>query len=276
MERQQEQRPVLIEAFADEIAPQFLVHMSDLSSESSEDEASYDEDDSDDDRKMPALPSSRMISERSFENENQFQNRERDGFLSTNYSRMSTSNVAISASVAKASSSTTTTKGTRSIQNKFPGAPKRRDPRLCDHTYRDLSQIQADMKYADMIEDREGEFGFIIKLHEILENFAKYVDWLPHGRSFRIVVPKRLETNVFPTYFNHNRLHTFMKQLINWGFKHITRGRDRNSYYHEVSINVYLFAHLCHASNTELLSFNSSFFIGVSERITTSMSIYDV
>ena len=113
---------------------------------------------------------------------------------------------------------------------------RKRNTRVVDHTYRDLSRIPADMKYDDLLENPQGEFSFLIKLHAILNKYSKYVGWLPHGRSFRVIVPKRFETHVLPEFSKvQNRRHTFIKHLINWGFKHIIKGPDRNSYYHEVS-----------------------------------------
>lgn len=120
---------------------------------------------------------------------------------------------------------------------------RKRSQNGVDHTYRDLSRIPKDMKHSEMLENPKGKYSFLIKLHEILEKFPRYVLWLPHGRALRIVVPKRLETHVFPKYFNHGRLLYFIKDLINWGFKHITKGRDRNSYYNEAFLEG--LPHLC-------------------------------
>jgi hypothetical protein len=42
-----------------------------------------------------------------------------------------------------------------------------------------------------------------------------------------------LEKHVSEKYFGHKRFSSFLRQLSNHGYKHITAGKDRNSYYHE-------------------------------------------
>lgn len=45
------------------------------------------------------------------------------------------------------------------------------------------------------------------QLHSILSRpeFATAVSWLPHGRAFKVHVPKEFEKNILPTYFGHGR-----------------------------------------------------------------------
>lgn len=103
-----------------------------------------------------------------------------------------------------------------------------------DHSYRDFSQVppEADYKHPTNID----EMTFSQKVFHMLSDDAlsNWIHWLPHGRSFKIAVPKRLEqSQTLQRYFGHNRYSSFLRMLNNHGFKHITKGPDRNCYYHE-------------------------------------------
>lgn len=85
------------------------------------------------------------------------------------------------------------------------------------------------------ITHRQNKNSFPAKLHRILANpeFSAIISWLPHGRSWRIVKRDEFEQRILPRYFRHNNLASFMRQVNGWGFLRMTRGLDRNSYYHE-------------------------------------------
>ncbi|KAL7477978.1 hypothetical protein ACHAW6_003765 [Cyclotella cf. meneghiniana] len=95
---------------------------------------------------------------------------------------------------------------------------------------------------------------FPAKMHAILSNkeLSDVIEWLPHGRAWRILKPRTFEIHVLPRYFHHNKLSSFVRQtseqqigsnhtfltndilLANgWGFRRLTQGYDRNAYYHE-------------------------------------------
>jgi hypothetical protein len=77
--------------------------------------------------------------------------------------------------------------------------------------------------------------NFPAKMHSILSrpDLADLVAWMPHGRSWRVLKPREFELRVIPTYFEHAKFSSFIRQANGWGFRRITQGRDRNSYYHE-------------------------------------------
>jgi len=77
--------------------------------------------------------------------------------------------------------------------------------------------------------------NFPAKMHSILSRpeLHDIVSWLPHGRSWRILKPREFEIKVIPTYFEHSKFSSFIRQANGWGFRRITNGQDRNSYYHE-------------------------------------------
>jgi hypothetical protein len=78
--------------------------------------------------------------------------------------------------------------------------------------------------------------NFPAKMHAILSrsDLADVVTWLPHGRAWRVLKPREFEVRVIPSYFEHNKFSSFIRQANGWGFRRITKGPDRNSYYHEL------------------------------------------
>jgi len=87
--------------------------------------------------------------------------------------------------------------------------------------------------------------NFPAKMHSILSrpSLNDVVSWMPHGRSWRVLKPRDFEIRVIPTYFEHQKFSSFIRQANGWGFRRITQGRDRNSYYHELFLRG--LPHLC-------------------------------
>jgi len=124
---------------------------------------------------------------------------------------------------------------------KFPVEPRiiqtiKKPKTFVDHSYRDFSCVPPEPNEAQLA--NIDDMTFAQKVHHILsqEDYGRWIKWNAHGRSFRVLVPKCLEkAQVLKKYFGHNRYSSFLRQLNNHGFKHITQGPDRNSYYHQVS-----------------------------------------
>jgi HSF-type DNA-binding len=59
------------------------------------------------------------------------------------------------------------------------------------------------------------------KMHAILSrtDLKDVVGWLPHGRSWRVLKPREFEIKVLPTYFDHNKFSSFIRQANGWGFR---------------------------------------------------------
>ena len=87
--------------------------------------------------------------------------------------------------------------------------------------------------------------NFPAKMHAILSrtDLADIVAWMPHGRSWRVLKPREFEVKVIPIYFEHSKFSSFIRQANGWGFRRITQGRDRNSYYHPLFLRG--LPHLC-------------------------------
>ena len=87
--------------------------------------------------------------------------------------------------------------------------------------------------------------NFPAKMHAILSrsDLSDIVAWMPHGRAWRVLKPREFELRVIPTYFEHSKFSSFIRQANGWGFRRITQGKDRNSYYHELFLRG--LPHLC-------------------------------
>jgi len=78
---------------------------------------------------------------------------------------------------------------------------------------------------------------FPAKLFAILSrpDLADIISWMPHGRSWKVHKPREFEIKVIPSYFDHAKFSSFIRQANGWGFKRVTtKGTDRNSHYHEL------------------------------------------
>lgn len=122
---------------------------------------------------------------------------------------------------------------------KFPVEPRvivtiKKPRTVMNHSYRDFSIVPPELDYE--LPTSIDDMTFSQKVHDILstKDFQLYVNWMPHGRSFRVHVPKIFEEKICKVYFGHSRYSSFLRLLNNYGFKHITQGPDRNCYYHEV------------------------------------------
>jgi hypothetical protein len=87
--------------------------------------------------------------------------------------------------------------------------------------------------------------NFPAKMMAILSRpeLSDIVTWLDHGRAWKVLKPRELEAKVLPTYFEHSKFSSFIRQANGWGFRRLTQGRDRNSYYNELFLRG--LPHLC-------------------------------
>ena len=109
-----------------------------------------------------------------------------------------------------------------------------------NHDYHDYSEVPDNSEYTPAFSKGGVATPFPIKLHDMLAaseadpSLAKIVYWLPHGRSFIVSNTKETTENILPTFFDQNKYASFQRQLNLYGFKRLTKGPDRGSYYHEL------------------------------------------
>jgi len=75
-----------------------------------------------------------------------------------------------------------------------------------------------------------------VKLVAILNDQASQdiVSWLPHGRAWKIQNTYLFVNQVLPNYFEKPNYNSFIRLTNAWGFRRITRGVDKDAYYHEL------------------------------------------
>ena len=79
---------------------------------------------------------------------------------------------------------------------------------------------------------------FPTELYRLLEeDDTKVIQWLSHGRAWRIVRWDALRKQILPRSFGGTSVDGFLAQLADWGFTEITDGPDAGAYYNAVSVS---------------------------------------
>lgn len=89
---------------------------------------------------------------------------------------------------------------------------------------------------------------FPVTLHAILSNpeYEDIIEWLPHGRSWRILQQSKFENIVIPTFFRHGRYTSFARQGTSSNRIHLWHQRESNSFrycfnfHHELNYSEWL------------------------------------
>jgi hypothetical protein len=66
--------------------------------------------------------------------------------------------------------------------------------------------------------------------------YSPSIHWMPHGKSFVITDPDAFSADVLSRYFKSTKFKSFTRKLYRWGFRAITKGPDKGSYYHELFV----------------------------------------
>jgi hypothetical protein len=162
-----------------------------------------------------------------------------DETISRNIASTATDSVAVSSATDSVEKKSKRGRKRKEIHT-FPVEPRviqvvKKPRTYINHSYRDFASVPAEMNYE--APEKISDMNFSQRMHHILsqEEYKKWIGWHPHGRAFQILVPKKLEQGqILQKYFGHGRYSSFLRQLSKHGFKHISNGPDRNSYYHEV------------------------------------------
>jgi hypothetical protein len=78
---------------------------------------------------------------------------------------------------------------------------------------------------------------FLCKLHILLQDVENtgddlIVSWLPHGRGFKVYMPKAFITKIAPFYFKQSKYKSFQRQLHLYEFTRTPYGPEAGSYSH--------------------------------------------
>ena len=79
---------------------------------------------------------------------------------------------------------------------------------------------------------------FLTKLFQIVSNLAtdQAIVWTPKGDSFVITDPETFARDILPTYFKHNNIRSFIRQLNTYGFRkrtNISSSDEHLEFFHE-------------------------------------------
>mmetsp|Transcript_14773 Transcript_14773/g.19332 ORF Transcript_14773/g.19332 Transcript_14773/m.19332 type:complete len:220 (-) Transcript_14773:138-797(-) len=109
---------------------------------------------------------------------------------------------------------------------------------IVNHSYRDFSQVPSQINW-EGVPHVVTDMSFPLKLHWLIQHplHSSNSEWRPHGRAFVISMPNILRVKgVYRNIFECSGYAVFITMLRSWGFKHITHGKDRNCWYHELFI----------------------------------------
>ena len=94
-----------------------------------------------------------------------------------------------------------------------------------DHTYydystRDLSEVLPSESTRNANYKQKGRVTFPMKLHAIISNpkYKHIINWMPHGRCWKILNKELLASVVCRENFNHENFDSFNRSVNGWGF----------------------------------------------------------
>jgi len=110
------------------------------------------------------------------------------------------------------------------------------------YIYQDYSLVSSEGNDNDNLVHSNPSPAFIrvqkltVKLNAILSNpdLSNIITWMPHGRSWKILQPNEFVSAIMPLYFETTNYNSFLRLANAWGFRRITSGPDKNSYFHEL------------------------------------------
>jgi len=127
--------------------------------------------------------------------------------------------------------------GTNSDAPAPNSAPRETDPDDDTYVYRDFATISAPSMDGVALHPQSLQAQKLpAKLASILsdQDLTSVIIWLPHGRSWRVLNRDLFAEHALPRYFGHKNYASFVRIINAWGFRRITRGADRDAYYHEL------------------------------------------
>lgn len=116
--------------------------------------------------------------------------------------------------------------------------PSIMDPDEDTYVYRDFSAMPAEQMagvgslHPQSLQAQKlpAKLAAMLADHELIS----VIQWSPHGRCWRVLNRDMFAEHALPRYFGHKNYASFVRIVNAWGFRRITRGPDRDSYYHEL------------------------------------------
>ena len=66
------------------------------------------------------------------------------------------------------------------------------------------------------------------------EDVTEAITWLPGGKSFSIINPKKFTDAVLPNFFKQAKFESFVRKLYRWGFRQVDKGEVGHiTFYHK-------------------------------------------
>lgn len=115
--------------------------------------------------------------------------------------------------------------------------PREPDPDEDTYSYRDFATIPSPSLGGAQLHPQSLQAQKLpAKLASMLSDqiLSSLILWIPHGRSWRVLNRDLFAEHALPRYFGHKNYASFVRIVNAWGFRRITRGPDRDSYYHEL------------------------------------------
>ena len=103
-----------------------------------------------------------------------------------------------------------------------------------DEGYEDSNKMPASNKGGVTMPFPMKLWGMLDHIENDEPELAEIVSWQPHGRCFLVHKPQDFAAHVLTRFFQQKKYASFQRQLNLYGFKRITKGPDRGSYYHEL------------------------------------------
>jgi len=66
-----------------------------------------------------------------------------------------------------------------------------------------------------------------------MPEYSHIITWMPHGRSWKVLDSKAFAEEVMTIFFEYSNYESYVRLVNAWGFRRISTGPERNSYFHE-------------------------------------------
>ncbi|KAL7498834.1 hypothetical protein ACHAWT_010797 [Skeletonema menzelii] len=133
---------------------------------------------------------------------------------------------------------TTTEKGAKPLPNAKPRAAPTPDD---TYVYKDYASVPAESLDTDTCHKKvppaclqAQKLPSKMAVMLVDPDLMHVISWLPHGRSWKIYNRDMFTEIALPRYFGHKNYASFVRIVNAWGFRRVTSGLDRDSYYHEL------------------------------------------